>query len=243
MNKTALIGIIGAMRVEMDALIAKMEQPEQTVISGVTFYRGKLFDRDVVAAVCGVGKVFAALCCEAMILHYAPDLIINIGVGGSLDTALGICDVALAQDAVQHDMDTTPLGDPAGLISGINLVHLPCDKRVLAHFISTVEALGVPYKTGTIASGDQFINSEEQKRRIRTAFNAIACEMEGAAVVHVCHVNRVPVCVMRTVSDTADGSSHMDYSTFVQAAAAQSERIITRFLSTLPPDLFSPSEC
>ena len=90
--------------------------------------------------------------------------------------------------------------------------------------------LGIRTETGVIASGDQFISSSERKDAIVKTFGAIACEMEGAAIGQVCYVNRVPFCVLRAISDSADGSSHMDYPTFVGMAAEQSVKLLRTFL-------------
>ena len=114
------IGIIGAMQMEVDNLKEAMENQSTQVVSGVQFVSGTIGEVDVVAAVCGVGKVFAAICAEAMILTYQPDMIINIGIGGSLTKDLGLLDVAVATDVLQHDMDTSALGDPVGLFSRKN---------------------------------------------------------------------------------------------------------------------------
>ena len=122
-----MIGLIGAMEVEITSLRDAITEKVSRTISGVEFVSGKIDGQEVVTAVCGIGKVFAAVCAEAMILSYQPDLIINTGVGGSLSSDLSIGDVAVAKDVVQHDMDTTPLGDPPGYISGLGQVYLPCD--------------------------------------------------------------------------------------------------------------------
>ena len=90
--------------------------------------------------------------------------------------------------------------------------------------------MGIKTATGVIASGDQFVASAERKAFIVEHFKAIACEMEGAAVGQVCYVNKVPFCVLRAISDSADGSSHMDYPTFVQMAAEQSVALLRRFM-------------
>ena len=115
------IGVIGAMQMEVDNLKAVMEDVTTETYSGVEFVSGKYASKDVVVAKCGIGKVFAAICAEAMILKFDVDKIINIGVAGSLTKDLGVLDVAVANNVVQHDMDTSPLGDPVGLLSGINM--------------------------------------------------------------------------------------------------------------------------
>ena len=225
-----MIGIIAAMDVEMKSLRSYMENTETEVISGIRFVRGTLEGKDVVTAVCGIGKVFAALCAQTMILHYQPQCIINTGVAGTLTDALTIGSIAVSSAVVQHDMDTSPLGDPVGLISGINKVELPADRLLSGQLSACAKVMGIKTATGVIASGDQFVASVERKAFIVEHFKAIACEMEGAAVGQVCYVNKVPFCVLRAISDSADGSSHMDYPTFVQMAAEQSVALLRRFM-------------
>ena len=225
-----MIGIIAAMDVEMNSLRSYMENTETEVISGIRFVRGSLEGKDVVTAVCGIGKVFAALCAQTMILHYQPQCIINTGVAGTLTDALTIGSIAVSSAVVQHDMDTSPLGDPVGLISGINKVELPADRLLTGQLSACAKVMGVKTATGVIASGDQFVASAERKAFIVEHFKAIACEMEGAAIGQVCYVNKVPFCVLRSISDSADGSSHMDYPTFVKMAAEQSVNLLRRFM-------------
>ena len=225
-----MIGIIAAMNVEMDGLRAHMESPASETVSGVTFVRGIIEGREVVTAVCGIGKVFAALCAQTMILRYAPEAIINTGVAGTLTDELSIGNLAVSACVVQHDMDTSAIGDPVGLISGINMVEIPADKALTERLCAAAETVGVKTLTGCIASGDQFVASPGRKTFITDTFSAIACEMEGAAIGQVCYVNGVPFCVLRAISDSADGSSHMDYPVFAQMAAEQSVRLLLAFL-------------
>ena len=225
-----MIGIIAAMNVEMDGLRAHMENPVSETVSGVEFVRGTIEGREVVTAVCGIGKVFAALCAQTMILRYAPEAVINTGVAGTLTDELSIGNLAVSACVVQHDMDTSAIGDPVGLISGINMVEIPADRALTDRLCAAAQTVGVKTLTGCIASGDQFVASPGRKTFIADTFSAIACEMEGAAVGQVCYVNRVPFCVLRAISDSADGSSHMDYPVFAQMAAEQSVRLLLAFL-------------
>ena len=119
-----MTGIIGAMKIEVETIKSLMQDKQSEVISGVEYVTGTLHGKKIVTAVCGIGKVAAAMCAQTMILKYAPARIINTGVGGSLSEKLAIGDVAVAESLVQHDMDTSPLGDPVGLISGINATGL-----------------------------------------------------------------------------------------------------------------------
>ncbi|MDO5297950.1 MAG: 5'-methylthioadenosine/adenosylhomocysteine nucleosidase [Clostridia bacterium] len=225
-----MIGIIAAMNVEMESLRSFIQNPTTETVSGIKFVRGTLEGKEVVTAVCGIGKVFAALCAQTMILRYEPEMIINTGVAGTLTDALTIGSVAVSSAVVQHDMDTSAIGDPLGLISGINKVELPADKLLGDALSACATVLGIKTATGVIASGDQFISSAERKAFITDTFHAIACEMEGAAIGQVCYVNRVPFCVLRAISDSADGSSHMDYPAFVQLAAEQSVKLLRTYL-------------
>lgn len=224
-----MIGIIGAMEVEIEGIRSKMTHKKEKVISGVRYVSGKLGKSKVVTAVCGIGKVFAAICAQTMILEYHPSVIINTGVAGSLSAELKVCDIAIADKVVQHDMDTSPLGDPKGLISGINVVYIDADKPVSGMLSEVVKEMGIGTLTGTVASGDQFIASKEVKDRIVGDFGAIACEMEGAAIGHVCYVNGRPFAVLRAISDNADGVADIDYPSFCKKAADNYVKVITTF--------------
>ena len=225
-----MIGIIAAMNVEMESLRSHIENPVTETVGGVTYVSGRLEGQEVVTAVCGVGKVFAALCAQAMILRYRPECIINTGVAGTLTDRLSVGDIAVSTGVVQHDMDTSPIGDPLGLISGINKVVLPADEALAKKLTACASALGIKTLPGIVASGDQFVASAARKAFIVGQFDAIACEMEGAAVGQACYVNGVPFCVLRAISDSADGSSHMDFPAFTRMAAEQSVRLLLAFL-------------
>ena len=226
-----MTGIIGAMHVEVETIKSLMENKTAEKLGGVEFVKGTLHGKDIVIAVCGIGKVAAAMCTQIMILKYSPDRIINTGVGGSLSTKLAIGDIAVAESLVQHDMDTSPLGDPIGLISGLNMVNIPADKAVADLLLEGIKTLeNVKGLSGVIASGDQFIASDEKKKFITENFNAIVCEMEGASIAQVCYSNGVPFGVVRAVSDCADGSSHMDYGEFLPVAAANAAKLIEYFV-------------
>ncbi len=225
-----ITGIIGAMRVEVDALKKKMENAVCETVSGTEFVRGTLCGREVVVAQCGVGKVFAALCAQTMILRYGVGRIINTGVAGSLSKELGLLDIAVADAVVQHDMDTSPLGDPVGLISGMNVVFIPADDSLAQTIEAAAREMGKNTARGVIASGDQFINGAEKKKWIAATFGAIACEMEGAAIGHVCAVNHVPFAVIRSISDNAGGEADMEFPEMARRAATQAQELILRIL-------------
>ncbi len=226
-----MIGIIGAMKIEIEKIQSIMTEKKEKRIAGISFVSGKIHGKNVVTAICGIGKVAAATCAQAMILEYSPDCIINTGAAGSLSPKLNIGDIVIANTLVQHDMDTTALGDAYGYISGLNIVDIPTDSKIcelMKKAAETEEKYAV--YTGKIASGDQFVANNERKDFIVKTFGAIACEMEGAAIAQTCFSNGVKFSVLRAISDCADGSSHMDYSCFLPLAANNSAKIIENFV-------------
>ena len=219
------VGIIGAMEPEVEALIASIDTPSTETVSGITFYTGKIGAKTVAVAKCGIGKVFAAVCAQTMIMKYAPTLLINTGVGGALASGISTGDIVIASDLCQHDMDTSAIGDPKGLVSGINVIYFEADKRAGEILINSAKSLGLNARLGRIASGDKFIASKEDKDRIIADFGADACEMEGCAIAQVAFINKTPFAVVRAISDSADGEATMDYPTFLPIAAANSTKL------------------
>ena len=159
------IGVIGAMQMEVDDLKAQMTDTQTEVYSGVEFVEGKIGDQYVVAAKCGIGKVFAAICADT------------------------------------------------------KMVELMC---------SCLADRNIHYNKGNIATGDQFIATKEQKDYISNTFDAIAAEMEGGSIGHVCYVNNVPFAILRSISDGDGGET--DYQTFAEKAAHQSIEVVLEFI-------------
>lgn len=228
-----MIGIIGAMDVEVNSFKELMTDKKTETFSGTEFVSGNLWGKPTVVAVSGVGKVNAAICTQTMCLKYNPEFIINSGVAGGLEKSLNICDVVVASAVIQHDMDTSPLGDPVGFISGINLVDIPANELISAKLASASSGSGIHTLTGKIVSGDQFINSAEKKKYLVDTFGAYACEMEAASIGHVAYKNGVPFCILRSISDNADGSSHLSYTEFVDAAAKNLVKVMKVFFEQL----------
>lgn len=216
------IGIIGALDEEVKTLISMLENKITEKIGSIEFHIGDLYGKKLAVARCGVGKVFAAIAAEAMIVKYAPSLIVNSGVGGALGKGISTTDVVIADKLCQHDMDTSPLGDPKGLISGINKIYFDADARAVEILKRSADELSLKSFIGTIASGDRFVAAKEDKARIVSEFSAIACEMEGASIAQVAFVNSTPFAVIRAISDSADGDATMDYLSFLPIASRNS---------------------
>ena len=227
MRTKNIIGVIGAMQSETEGLIAAMTGAKSKTVGGIRFTVGKLSGRRAVVATCGVGKVAAAMCAQIMLLHFGVKMLLNTGVAGGLAEGMRVLDVAIATDVVQHDMDTTAIGDPVGLISGLNIVNIPTDEFYVRTLLEAVATESDRVFTGTVASGDLFVARDEDKDRIRTQFSAVACEMEGAAIGQVAYTNGVPFAVLRVISDGGDG---MEFSEFAPKAALLSTTITKAFL-------------
>lgn len=233
MTKIEKIGVIAAMQIEIDALKARLENSETTTISGIDYVQGELHGKKVIAAKCGIGKVFAAICAQTMITHFAPDCIINTGVAGALNPELHICDIVVGEKTVQHDMDTSPIGDPVGLVSGINVVFFENDKNVVDVICKSAENLQFAHRRGIIACGDQFVADKAIKDKIVENFAADACEMESAAMAQACYINNVPFGVIRAISDGADDGANMDYPTFAKIAAEKGIALTDEFIKNI----------
>lgn len=229
-----MIGIIGAMQVETEALRSLLRDPHTETNGGTEYCRGTLEGREAVIATCGIGKVHAGICAQHMIDRYAPDCILNSGVGGCLSPELHIGDIAVASATLQHDWDTSPLGDRVGLISGIDRIELPCDPVLIGAAEKAAAEEGFHAVTGAIASGDQFVCGTEQKNRITGLFGAIACDMESGAIGQVCFLHGVPFLAIRSMSDEADGRAPENFPKFVSWATGRSVSLIRRLLRQFP---------
>ncbi len=234
MSKFNKIGIIAAMDEEADGIKAAINDPKTETVGGIEFFCGKIGEKEVVVARCGIGKVFAAMCAQTMILHFAPDCIINSGVAGALAKELKVLDCVVADSVVQHDMDTSAVGDPVGLISGINKVEICTDETVSLSLEKAADICGITRKSGKVATGDQFVAGNSERARINETFGADCCEMEGGAVGQVCYVNNVPFGIIRTISDSYDEKEPgMDFVRFVTAAADASVKLMLEFLKII----------
>ncbi len=227
------IGVICAMEKEAEEVRLRLTDPREVRGGALAFTEGRIGEKEVFVGLAGMGKVAAAVCAQSMIDAFRPDAVLNCGVAGCLTEKLGILDVALSTALVQHDMDTTALGDPPGFLSGPDIVEIPVDRTLLAAAERAAQSLGIRTVSGLIASGDQFIAEKAQKERILSLFPAVACEMEGAAVAHAAYLNRVPALVLRAISDSYAGNNAMDFAAFTPRAAAQSAALVLEMLRLL----------
>ena len=229
------IGIIGAMDIEVEALVSKLEQAQAQTHLGMTFNQGLLHGVPVVVVMCGIGKVNAALCAHVLADRYGVDYVINTGVAGSLDACINIGDLVVSTDAVYHDMNVEALGYTPGQVPDMDVFSFAADKdlRDLVVTVAGEVEPSIGVFGGRVASGDQFVSSAQDKDRIVSTFGALCCEMEGAAIAHACYLAKVPFVVVRTISDKADGSADMDYPTFKVKAARTCATLVEHVVQRL----------
>ena len=229
-----MIGIICALRIEVDGLKALMEDALVTEKAGLQFYSGTIYGKDVALLECGRGKVNAAVGTQIMIDLFHPDVIINSGVAGSLVKNLLIGDIVISSDCVEHDINCTALEEPKGQIwfTGEKRIDIPADKAVCDKLAACCDSLGATVTVGRIASGDLFVVYRRQRELIAMEFNALCCEMEGGAVGHVCYMNKVPFAILRSISDDFKFNKPENYEEFSQLAADRTVRALKRFIQT-----------
>ena len=214
------LGIIGAMQVEVELLLAAMEDKKTVEKAGSVFYEGKLEGLDVVVVQCGVGKVNAAICAQILCDLFEVTHIVNTGIAGSLCADLDIGDLVVSTDAMYHDVDAVHFGYPYGKVPGMDVTAFPADESMIQYAFAAAEAVNPGHtKLGRVASGDQFVAVKELKEKIIANTQGLCTEMEGAAIAQTAYRNRVPFVILRAISDKADDSAEMDYPTFERIAA------------------------
>ena len=210
-----MIGIIGAMDSEVNTLFSRMTSKEKINLNNLSFYKGQLYNKDVVIVKCGIGKVNAALCTQLLILNFKVSKIINTGIAGAVGEGLKIYDFVVSTEAVYHDFDVQFFGYKLGQVPGMPEVFTADSSMVntaVSAFENTDFSKQLKIVKGRIASGDQFISGNEKKAFIISNFHPQCVEMEGCAIAHTCYANNVPFVIIRCMSDTADDSVKETYS-------------------------------
>jgi adenosylhomocysteine nucleosidase len=212
------------------ALLALVVQREVQQVAGRAFHLGQLDGHPVVLALSGVGKVAAATTATLLLDRYPIDALIFTGVAGGLHADVQVGDVVIARELLQHDMDASPLF-PRYEIPYTGVSRFAADAPWCERLARAVRSLPARPRLhqGLVISGDRFIASAADNHALRTLLpDALAVEMEGAAVAQVCADFGRPCAVVRTVSDRADDSAHLDFMRFVEEVAAARARDIVR---------------
>lgn len=227
--KTMKWGIIGAMPSEAELLKGQMEDLCEIKIGRLTFWEGLLCGQDAVIAVCGIGKVNAAITAQMMIDRFEVEAIINTGIAGAVHPDLKVLDVVVSRELCYHDYDQHFLRDYPPYIDRICASESLVEAAVEA--FQQIDHGSSCCFVGKIASGDQFIGSSEVKNRIVEQCHPMCVEMEGAAIGHACTMNDVPFVVIRTMSDNADEQAADSAINFEEVAARHSASIVIQMLA------------
>jgi adenosylhomocysteine nucleosidase len=251
------IAIAAAMQEELGALLAAMPDEEPVVLAGRQFWLGHLDGHDVVAVLSRIGKVAAAMTATLLVHEFGAERAIFTGTAGGLHPVARVGDVVVAETLLQHDLDASPLFPrhevplygtdrfhadetlSAALAEAARAMFADADAGTddadLALDAAQLRAFGIAtprVHAGMVVSGDRFVASASEAAALRQRLpDALAVEMEGAALAQVCHDLGVPFAVVRTISDRADDSAHVDFSRFVASIASRySVGVVRRFL-------------
>jgi len=221
------IGLAYAMTGEIESLLSLTDTKLLETVCGVPFYE---IDKDIIAYAGGIGKVNAAMAAQLFIDRFHPDWIVNAGVAGSfLDLPIGT--TVLAESFLQHDMDTSPVGDPVGFVSTVDRLDFPTDEPALIR--SLLEKLDVDFVVGKVATGDAFMVKGPRTNWVAETFAPTLCEMEGGAIAQVCLRNGVKFTALKSVSDRLCMDNSPDEYFNFPAAMAELNSIVLPFAKAL----------
>jgi adenosylhomocysteine nucleosidase len=236
------IGVICAIPQELTHLRAILTDSQSEEAAHTVFVVGTIDAHDVVRAGSGMGKVNAALVTTMLADRFGCHTVVFSGVAGGLDPRLAIGDIVVADFVIQHDAgvleDVRVRIYQPGYVPVINptdRLGYPTEPGLLGRVKQQLAGISVPGQIvyGTVLSGDQYLNCEATRERLRNELGGQAVEMEGGAVAQVCEAFGIPWLVIRTLSDLAGGTALFDFTAFVDQAAASSATILRRLLPVL----------
>ena len=245
LTRTGRIGVMAAMPEELQALLDLMPDETAQHRAGRAFWIGHLHGREVVAVLSRIGKVAAATTTTVLIEHFGVRQIVFTGVAGGLGDGVRVGDVVVASHCLQHDMNASPLFpryevplygqahfacDPV-LAEGLRVAARAVQARVESHFDASVRRQygldAMQVHQGLLISGDRFVSAADEALGLRARLpEALAVEMEAAAVAQVCHDYGVRFAALRTISDRADDQAHVDFPAFLEAVAGRCTTLI-----------------
>ena len=226
------IGIIAAMKQEVDSIQKLMRDITIKQIHGEEFLLGKIRQKDIVLVKSRWGKVNAARITQMLVDNFDLEYVINVGTAGGLNENIEIGDVVIAEKLVQHDFDTSAFGHKKGYITDTGR-YFYSDKILIEKAKKTMEDMNKKSNTiiGTIATGDVFVQDISIKDGIKEEFNADCTEMEGAAIAQVCTLDNIPFIVIRSISDKPNGNNSVDFEKFLELACERYSKFIDIFLN------------
>ncbi|MET3110116.1 5'-methylthioadenosine/adenosylhomocysteine nucleosidase [Salinicoccus halitifaciens] len=229
-----VIGIIGAMKEEVEILKSWMDIRETSSIAHSEVYSGTLESKNIVLVESGIGKVNSTLITALLIERFGVDMVINTGVAGGLSKALDVTDMVVSTEVCYHDVDATEFGYAFGQVPGMP-EYYTADENLVTAALSVLQGNeAVNIGSGLIVSGDSFIAGEDQKAEILGRFGAgLAVDMESASIAQTCHQFEVPFIIIRSISDKAGEKADMTYDEFLGKACINSSEAVKLLLNEL----------
>lgn len=224
------IGIIFAMKEELDALKEYLIINKEYEIFDLKFYEGTINNKICVLVESGIGKVNAARTTQILIDNMKVDFIFNIGVAGGVDENLNVLDVVIGDKLVQHDFDITAFNHEKGYIPNVG-TFIETDEYLLKIVKNSINDNSC--KIGTIASGDIFCTDSKMSMKINKKFNALAVEMEGASIAQVCFLNHIPFLIIRSISDIPGKNNTIVYEDFLEKSSKKVALITNKILENM----------
>ncbi len=226
------IAVMGAMPEEIEPILERMDSYETIEYAKNIYYEGKYRDIDIVVAYSKIGKVFATLTATILLEKFKCDTLLFSGVAGGLNPDFQIGDLVIASKLSQFDLDITVFGHPHGYVPE-GQVYIEADKRLRELAKEIADRKDIKLFEGIIATGDQFVSSDNTKEFIYDIFKADAVEMEGASVAVVCDSLDVPFFILRAISDTANSDAGVDFDKFLEESAKISADFILDMVEEL----------
>jgi adenosylhomocysteine nucleosidase len=225
---TTRTAIVSAMREELHALHEDFYNATVQRVAGRDFHLGTLHGRAALLVLSGIGKVAAATTTALLLDRFEVDAVLFTGVAGGLGEDVKVGDVVIGDALLQHDLDASPIF-PRWQVPLTGKSRFDADAGWSDTLARAAQRSGHAVHRGLIVSGDRFVSTSAESAALRAALpDALAVEMEGAAVAQVCHDFARPFAIMRTISDRADDSAHGDFSRFVADVASGLTRTIVR---------------
>ena len=222
-----MIGIIGAMDEEITIIASEIIDLKEYDINNIKFYKGKIYDIDIVLVKSGIGMVNASITTTLLFKEFGVDKILFSGVAGSLNRNVNVGDIVIADSLVEYLFDATEFGYDIGTIPRMDTSIFRSD--ILLNKIKNILKNDNIYY-GKILSGDKFVSNLSEKEKLGEKFNALAVDMESASVAHCAHVLGIEFAIIRSISDSLNSSSVMEYTEFVNLAANNSKNVILKIL-------------
>ena len=229
---TPRIAVVSAMREELHALHDDLHDPCVERVAGRDFHLGLLHGRPALLVLSGIGKVAAATTTALLLDRFEVDAVLFTGVAGGLGEGVAVGDVVVADTLLQHDMDASPIF-PRWEVPLTGRSRFAADVAWAGRLAAAAHRAGHAVHRGLVVSGDRFVSTSAESAALRRLLaDALAVEMEGAAVAQVCHDFGRAFAVMRTISDRADDAAHVDFPRFVaNVASGLTRRIVAHALA------------